>query len=273
MSGTEVYPPVTAELLDEVVRRVLSAGSPRKIILFGSHARGDAHPYSDLDLLIVEDSDEPRGTRGSKYWSALSGIYPEKDILVWTPEEIEEWSEVRNAFATVAVREGRTLFSSSTPRSTCKKGKRPIRTKFDLARGWMTKGDSDLTGARMLIKGPGPYDTACFHAQQAVEKHLKAVIALAEVTIARTHDLSDLQAVRASLAPTLDLGGIDLKSLNSFAVKARYDQNYWPEREEAEGALAMAERLRAAVLAVLPAEAHPAPTSQGIISMDRNNPT
>ena len=110
MPEIDAYPPVTAELLDEVVRRVLSVGAPREIILFGSHARGDSHPFSDLDLLIVEDSDEPRHERGWKYRKALKGIYPEKDLVVWTPDEVDEWSEVRNFFITVAVREGKVLF-------------------------------------------------------------------------------------------------------------------------------------------------------------------
>jgi uncharacterized protein len=45
--------PVTEELLQEAVRQILSVGSPEKIVLFGSWARGQARPDSDLDLLII----------------------------------------------------------------------------------------------------------------------------------------------------------------------------------------------------------------------------
>jgi HEPN domain-containing protein len=48
----------------------------------------------------------------------------------------------------------------------------------DHARAWMLKGDSDLLTVRHLLDTNGPYDTACFHAQQAAEKYLKALLAM-----------------------------------------------------------------------------------------------
>jgi HEPN domain-containing protein len=54
-----------------------------------------------------------------------------------------------------------------------------MATPAALARGWMQKGDSDRLNADRTAHTPGPYDTACFHCQQAVEKFLKAVLAAA----------------------------------------------------------------------------------------------
>lgn len=53
-------------------------------------------------------------------------------------------------------------------------------------RGWFLKGESDLSAAHRILDGEGPYDTACFHAQQAAEKFLKGFLALKDQPIPRT---------------------------------------------------------------------------------------
>ena len=95
---------------DSIVQRVLSAGHPEKIVLFGSRARNTTHPESDYDLLIVEPSDLPRSARSGAYYRALSDLAVEVDVLVVTPEEIRDWECVPQAFITTALREGRTLY-------------------------------------------------------------------------------------------------------------------------------------------------------------------
>ena len=59
---------------------------------------------------MVEESDLPRFKRSPRYYKALMGVFPAKDITVWTPAEIQEWSAVPNAFITTALREGRVLY-------------------------------------------------------------------------------------------------------------------------------------------------------------------
>ncbi len=109
---------ITEELLSDIVRHIVASGNPTSIVLFGSHARGMARPESDLDLLIIEESELPRYQRASKYRRALVGIYPSKDIVVWTPEEVYEWRSVPSAFITTALAEGRVLYERSSDSST-----------------------------------------------------------------------------------------------------------------------------------------------------------
>lgn len=97
-------------LLDEMVRRILSIGTPQKIVLFGSRAGGNARADSDYDLLLIEPSEQPRYRRAARYREALLDLPSEEDILVWTPEEAAEWRAVANAFITTVLREGIVLY-------------------------------------------------------------------------------------------------------------------------------------------------------------------
>ncbi len=94
----------------EIVNRICKAGNPLQVVLFGSRSRGDARQDSDIDLLIIEESTEPRYKRAAKYLRALLGISPGKDVVVWTPKEVAEWARLPNTFIATALREGRVLY-------------------------------------------------------------------------------------------------------------------------------------------------------------------
>lgn len=107
-------PTLDAALIEEIKRRVVKAAQPERIILFGSRARGDHRPDSDIDLLVIQKSNLPRHRRAVPIYEALNGLPVEVDVevIVYTPAEVEEWSEVRQAFVTTALREGKVLYES-----------------------------------------------------------------------------------------------------------------------------------------------------------------
>ncbi|HUI43742.1 MAG TPA: nucleotidyltransferase domain-containing protein [Terriglobia bacterium] len=98
------------DVTEDIVRCLVEAAQPEKIILFGSRARGDARPNSDFDVLVIKESDEPRYRRDAPLYVALAGLDVPVDVMVYTPEEIREWSEVPMAFITTAVREGKVVY-------------------------------------------------------------------------------------------------------------------------------------------------------------------
>ena len=98
------------QVVSEAVRRLVQAVDPEKIIVFGSRARGDFGQDSDLDLLIVKASKEPRHRRVVPAYRALRGIGVPKDILWYTPEEIADWAEVVNHVICRALTEGKVVY-------------------------------------------------------------------------------------------------------------------------------------------------------------------
>src|SRR5829696_5401467 len=100
---------LTAPPLSVMTERTVERFHPHRLILFGSRARGEDHPESDFDLLIVAPSTEPRWQRTVPVYRALAGIGVPKDILWWTPEEIAEWRGVESHFINTVLREGKVL--------------------------------------------------------------------------------------------------------------------------------------------------------------------
>ena len=89
---------------------------------------------------------------------------------------------------------------------------------------WIAKAEGDFaTAQRELSATDHPnYDAVCFHAQQCVEKVLKAFLQEANISFPRTHDLADLPSLALSIEPTWTSITADLNTLSAFAVEYRY---------------------------------------------------
>lgn len=105
-------PPTPAEIeqaIQEMVRRIVAGFEPEKIILFGSQARGDAGPDSDVDLLVVMETAAKRDTTRD-IRMALDAMGIPKDVVVITPDEFERYKDIVGTVAYPAHHEGRVLY-------------------------------------------------------------------------------------------------------------------------------------------------------------------
>ena len=118
------------------------------------------------------------------------------------------------------------------------------------ARQWAEKAEHDLTAARDLLEHSSncPFDVVCFHAQQAVEKYMKALLVSLSITFPKTHDLRKLFDLMPD--PAKKLFKIeDLLLVNRYAIDARYPGDYEPiTRTNAKRAIRIAEGLKRKIM-------------------------
>ena len=106
-------PADTARIPDGLIRRIAERFSPDKIILFGSRARGDAGPQSDIDLLVLfPDVTDPH-KRAAELYAALADFPQPTDIVVSTTTRFERHRNFVNTVYFPASREGTVLYERS----------------------------------------------------------------------------------------------------------------------------------------------------------------
>lgn len=96
--------------IDRMVQRIVRKFRPEQVILFGSQARGDAGPDSDVDLLIVMDFEGAAHEKRVEIRQALHSILVPKDIVVTKPEDFAWRKEIVGTIEWPAAREGKVLY-------------------------------------------------------------------------------------------------------------------------------------------------------------------
>ena len=122
LRGADQPPPVQTSMTDAsshrgasewipvMVDRLVQQFRPIKIILFGSQARGDAHPDSDVDLLVVLPFIQDKRRAAIAMRRALSDLPVSKDLVVTTPDEIARRGHLVGTVLRPALRDGKVLY-------------------------------------------------------------------------------------------------------------------------------------------------------------------
>jgi len=99
------------EQIREMVDRIVARFHPDRIILFGSHARGEAGADSDVDLLVIMPLAGSRREKAIEIGVAVHDILVPKDILVTTPQDFERRKDIVGTIERPAAREGKVLYA------------------------------------------------------------------------------------------------------------------------------------------------------------------
>ena len=235
MTTTDQATPATVDdLIETMVERITEAMQPIQIRLFGSRARGEAAQRSDVDLLVVLDDTPDRRACQIEIKSLLTDVPISIDVVVTTPGEIVRRGHVAGTVLNNALEEGKLIYEEEDAHRAT-------------ALEWLNAAREDVAAADLILaqldQPPGLAGPVCWHAQQIVEKSLKAVLFLEQIRVPTTHELDKL----ADLLPermrhwTEDL---DLEWLLNQGFSGRYpDYGSRPSADDARRALHDAHRL------------------------------
>ena len=215
--------------LNDISRRLIKEYDPEKIILFGSRAEGKDSEGSDIDLVIVKETDKRPLDRRIEVETLLADRAVPIDLIVYTPDEIRRLYSIGSPFVEEIVETGRLLYMRKATSA------------------WMREAEEEIESASVLYEHER-YKSASDHSQQAVEKGLKAVMIEKGKRPERTHDVVELYNAVTGMGIDSGLSVDDAVYLNSI-YKGRYPTEEGllphgePSRADTERAVLSAKRL------------------------------
>ena len=176
--------PATIAEIKEALEPALKEAGALKAVVFGSYARGDADIESDLDLMVILNTELPFLER----WNVIPGLrggspVEGMDLLVYTPQEVRRKMERGSVLLPVVLEEGVTIYEGDPEfghwwkqqAALVEKGEDVMKQNPEIAaRSWLGQARRELGSCSGLLQG-GYFEQVCFHAQQAAEKALKAL--------------------------------------------------------------------------------------------------
>jgi predicted nucleotidyltransferase len=104
---------IDEEIIQKIKDRIVSETNVEKIIIFGSYAYGKPTEESDIDILVIMETDLPIHRRARKIRGILSDISIPKDIIVRTPSEFEEYKDIIGTIVYPAAQWGKIIYEKS----------------------------------------------------------------------------------------------------------------------------------------------------------------
>lgn len=247
-------------VLEDIVRTIVERVHPRRIILIGSRARGDARLDSDYDVVVEMETDAKTADRRS---TEVYGFFPNRNwslnVIARTTGQIERSANDPGTIDWDIVRQGKVLYAAEDASVTLTPAAsqllRHVREGPDSSPAsvgeWATRAKLDLEEARFSLQHKRPSQYVCFLAQQSAEKYLKALLVRHLVRPGRTHNLKELLVYLRGVGVHLSALDADCELLAPLAAKSRYGGLGAFDEAIARAALAAAERIAAAVAPLL----------------------
>ena len=225
MAVSRRYPPPDPRAC-AVARAVEATVHPDRVILFGSRARGDFRPDSDIDLLIVTGPG-PVNRQAYQRTSAaahrtVEEVYGEPmgvDLVHLSADTFHDGRRARNHVAGQAVRDG---FDANGDKVSYDN---PTPTNWPDIRQRIANAERNLADMEVLVEDPrSSQEIIGFTAQQAIENALKGWISALDADYRNIHDLADLIAIIRQHPQEEDTSASEqLTWLTSYAVEYRYE--------------------------------------------------
>ena len=225
-------------VIDGIVERVVEIAQPQKVILFGSAARGDMGPRSDIDLLVIKDGENAWDLM-SRIHSGLSGSGVPVDIIVASTATIERYKNSHALVYKPALREGKVMYESESeysldeqPPELPPQNLPPGRYPADDPREWMRQANINLARAITHLPDLEMLENMCWDAQQAAEKAIKARLISLDVEFPYTHKIKELLDCLEAAGDAIPDDVRAATMLTEYAVVTRYPWCGAPVTEE-----------------------------------------
>ena len=220
-----------------VLNRLIDVRHPDQVYLFGSQARGEARPDSDVDLFVVVPPCD-----GSPYQTARDAYQATRRHTIWidvhviTRDDLAWRLRSPASLPCTVLREGQLLYAAPNadlpeippdsgrqwPERDTTDGCRMTPESLREAHEWIDGADRDLIVARRMLEAPPVPVGTIYHAQQAAEKALKAFLTLHGRPFARTHELPPLIAKCERIDPAFAAHRAAAATLSPYFIAGRY---------------------------------------------------